>query len=359
MKKKELKGLSLFAGAGIGETFLRDIGIDIVVSNELIKKRADLYKSCHKNCEVVCGDINNGKVFNEIISKCKKNGPIEFLLASPPCQGMSVVGKNRTNSEMLTDERNYLFYRVIDAINILEPAFILIENVPTLLKLHVPFKGKMVRAIDVIRKSIPNDYLIKEDIYDAAYFGVPQHRKRAIIRIYKQCFSWKDPKLNTKLVTVRDAIGHLPSLEADERSDIPWHFARKHKKENIECMRHTPTGCTAFDNAFYYPKNKDGKRIKGYQSSYRRIKWDEPAPTITIRNDCISSQRNVHPGRPYPDGTYSDARVLTPLELMILDSLPTNWIPEGLVPELLVRQCIGESIPPLMVKKIVEGIFDE
>ena len=40
-----------------------------------------------------------------------------------------------------------------------------------------------------------------------------------------------------------------------------------------------------------------------------------------MRNDAISSQRNVHPGRLLDDGTYSDARVLTPYELMILNSV--------------------------------------
>ena len=86
------------------------------------------------------------------------------------------------------------------------------------------------------------------------------------------------------------------------------------------------------------------------------MKWDEPAPTITIRNDAISSQLNVHPGRLKPDGTYSDARVLTPLELMLLSSLPPNWkIPDD-TPELLIRKCIGECIPPLLIKQIVSEI---
>ena len=86
------------------------------------------------------------------------------------------------------------------------------------------------------------------------------------------------------------------------------------------------------------------------------MRWDEPAPTITVRNDCISSQRNVHPGRLLKNGTYSDARVLTPLELMILDSLPEDWnIPDD-TPEILIRQIIGESVPPLMVQKIIQEI---
>lgn len=123
-------------------------------------------------------------------------------------------------------------------------------------------------------------------------------------------------------------------------------------------MKHTPTGKSAFSNPVYYPQKKDGTKIKGFESSYRRISWDIPAPTITIRNDCIASQRNVHPGRLLLDGTYSDARVLTPLELMLLNSLPADWnIPDD-TPELLIRQCIGESIPPLMLKEIVRGILN-
>lgn len=105
-----------------------------------------------------------------------------------------------------------------------------------------------------------------------------------------------------------------------------------------------------------YPKKADGTKVKGFTSSYRRIKWDEPSPAITVRNDCISSQRNVHPGRKLPDGTYSDARVLTPLELMIIDSLPKDWNVPDDTPELLIRQVIGDSIPPLMVKRLIEEI---
>ena len=55
--------------------------------------------------------------------------------------------------------------------------------------------------------------------------------------------------------------------------------------------------------------------------------WQQPAPTITTYNRTISSQENVHPGRKFiKDGkeVYSDARVLTLLELMILMTIPQN-----------------------------------
>ena len=77
-----------------------------------------------------------------------------------------------------------------------------------------------------------------------------------------------------------------------------------------------------------------------------------------MRNDAISSQRNVHPGRKKKDGTFSDPRVLTPLELMLLSSLPKNWKIPLDTPEILIRQCLGECIPPMMIKNIISPIFE-
>ena len=356
MTKKRLKGISLFASAGIGETYFKDVGIDIVVANELLEKRANLYSSISPETKVVCGDITNEKIFNRIISFCPDK--VDFMLASPPCQGMSVAGKNRCQETMESDKRNYLITYVVKAIKLMAPEYVLIENVPALLKLKLIYDSEYRTVLEILEYEFGSEYIIDSAVIDSSDYGVPQTRLRAIIKMHKPNTVWNWPAKREK-VTVEQAIGNLPSLEAGEKSNIKWHFARKHTKENILWMKHTPTGESAFSNPVYYPQKKDGTRIKGYESSYRRIRWDAPSPTITIRNDCIASQRNVHPGRLMPDGTYSDARVLTPLELMLLNSLPADWnIPDD-TPELLIRQCIGESIPPLMLKEIVGGIYHE
>lgn len=353
MIKRRLTGISLFASAGIGETYFKDIGIDIKVANELLEKRANLYRAINPETTVICGDITKDDVFSEIISSCPKE--IDFLLASPPCQGMSVAGKNRNQKTMEADERNYLITYVVKAIKTTNPTYVLVENVPALLKLKLKYAEAYRTVLEILQYEFGNEYEIDSMVVDASDYGVPQTRLRAIIKMNRNGTVWQWPSKKEK-ITVREAIGHLPTLEAGETSDIKWHFARNHSKDNILWMKHTPTGKSAFSNPVYYPQKKDGTRVKGYESSYRRIRWDSPAPTITIRNDCIASQRNVHPGRLLPDGTYSDARVLTPLELMLLNSLPADWnIPDD-TPELLIRQCIGESIPPLMLKEIVRGI---
>lgn len=352
--KKALKGVSLFSSAGIGEAFFKDAGINIVVANELIKDRARLYSNLYKDTEMIIGDINDRKIFNKIIDKSGES--VDFLIATPPCQGMSVAGKNRTLKEMLNDKRNHLIFRTIDFIRIKKPKYILIENVPNFLKILLPFEGKSLTLPEILVELFGEHYNIKAKVLDTSDYGIPQKRNRAIILMYQKGLSWKWPK-KTKTVSVRDAIGGLPSLNPGQKSDIPWHFARKHSAEHILCMKNTPSGKSAFQNKKYYPKKKNGEKIKGYITTYRRIKWDEPAPTITMRNDAISSQLNVHPGRKLKDGTYSDPRVLTPLELMILTSFPFEKIiiPRD-TPEILIRKCLGEGVPPLLLKKVISGI---
>jgi site-specific DNA-cytosine methylase len=53
-----MKAISLFSSAGVGETYLKDIGIDVVVGAELIKKRAELHKHLYPDSEVIIGDIS-------------------------------------------------------------------------------------------------------------------------------------------------------------------------------------------------------------------------------------------------------------------------------------------------------------
>ena len=351
--------MSLFASSGIGEFYLTNSNIDIVVANELLPKRAELYKKIYPESRMITGDITNGDIFTKIKKEALRQ-KVEFMIASPPCQGMSVAGKNRNIKTMATDNRNYLITYVIKMIEYVKPRYIIIENVPNLLKLVLKIDNDYLTVPQLLELKLSKSYDIDYKILDTADFGTPQRRKRAIIRLSsKENPPWEWPKENTNSISVRDVIGDLPSIESGEVSSLPWHFARKHTDEQIKWMKHTPTGMSAVDNKIHYPKKKDGSRVKSYRSSYRRIKWDEPAPTITIRNDAISSQRNVHPGRLQIDGTYSDARVLSILELSRLTGLPDDWRVPLDTSEILVRQVLGECIPPRLIESLTKGIVKD
>lgn len=355
--KRKFKVLSLFSSAGVAEFGFDQDRFDIVLANELLKYRADTHIAWHPNTEMICGDITDDKIKSEIINESKRK-KVDFILSTPPCQGVSLIGKNKNNIQMLKDKRNYLIFHTFDIIDEIKPKIVLIENVARFFKIKYPINNSYVSVEEIIRNKYSNDYVIYCDIFDAANYGVPQHRERAIIRMFNKKYSWDNPKKCKKIITVKDAIGDLPSLESGETSNIKNHYARKHSKDNILWMKHTPSGKSATENKKYYPKRKNGDRINCYSASYKRMEWDKPAPTITMRNDCIASQSNVHPGRKLKDGTYSDARVLTPRELFILSSInPDIDIPEC-VSDIQLRHIIGEAVPPKLISSILNGLYE-
>ena len=345
-----IKALSMFSGGGIAETYFEESGIDVVVANELIVERANFYKANHPKTKMICGDITNKAVFDEVIGLAKQED-VKFLLATPPCQGMSTLGLK----QYATDSRNTLFHYAMDAIDELLPDFVLFENVPKFCKLKYLDDGEELSIVDILHKHYDDQYVIEYDMLNAMNYGVPQSRPRVIIKMFKKDKLWPWPK-EEPIITLRHAIGDLPSLESGEDSGIKWHKALVHSDMQIEALRHTPEGKSAMTNPVFYPKKKDGTRVKGFHNTYKRMKWDEPAPARTTNSALISGHNNVHPGRQLPDGTWSDARVLTLRELIIVSSLPLDWkIPEG-YKETFIREIIGEAIPPMLSKKIVEQI---
>ena len=169
-----MKGTSLFSSIGIAETFFKNVGIDILVANELLKDRAKLYSQIYPRSKMISGNILDKNIFNNIINQTNEN--VDFLIASPPCQGMSVAGKNRNTKQMLMDERNYLVFKVIDFIKIKKPKFILIENVPTFFKLLLPFQKQLLNVVDILSINFKDKYIIEAQEYDTSLYGIPQKK---------------------------------------------------------------------------------------------------------------------------------------------------------------------------------------
>ena len=343
------KGLSLFANVGIAETYIKPHGIDIVVANELMSKRAAFHQEMHPKCKMICGDITNQETYSEILDAAKKS-KCDFLIATPPCQGMSIAGKMQED-----DPRNSLIKFVVEIIKALEPSNALIENVRGVLKTSILVNGKSVKIVDYVNSELtPLGYFINPVVVDASDYGTPQTRRRAIFLISKIA-KWDLPKKMNK-ITVREAIEHLPSLESAEHSDIKYHYAKKHNERHIAVLKHTPSGKTALKNKVHYPKKADGTRIKGFATTYKRMAWDKPAPTITMANGSISSQNNVHPGKQNSDGTYSNARVLSLKEIFILTGLPDDWNPPEWANHNMIREVIGEGVPPRLIDALLRTI---
>lgn len=373
-----MRGLSLFANVGIAETYLKEIGVDIVIANELLKDRAKFYKHLYPNCDMVQGDITDETIKKTIIQKSIKEN-VQFVIATPPCQGMSIAGEMNPY-----DERNSLIKYAIDIIEVVKPKFVMFENVVQELETPIQYFDKEVLIPQYIKLRLGDLYKIndRDVIINAMDYGIPQTRKRAIILLVRKDIDvdWKYPSKEKKIITLQEAFNGIPDLwpeikEKEYKDFFPkntkealyfhkWHKPPTHVWRNVECMLYTPTGNTAFDNKIHYPKKANGDRIRGYDTTYHRLFWNKPCATITRYNGIIGSQNNVHPGRPWKkdkngEQMYTNPRVLTIYELMVVSSLPTDWDIPSWASNGLIRHVIGEGIPPLLVKKIVEMIPEE
>lgn len=350
----KIKAISVFSSAGIGELLLKNTNVEVVVANELLPKRAECYKHFYPNTDMYCGDITLDETKQYIISAAKQNNA-KLFIATPPCQGVSTLGKNKKQIHYEKDKRNYLMLSALDIIDNCDFDYILIENVPRFLEMYFPYEDDYYKLEEILNKRYADKYIIEARVLNAKDFGICQSRPRAIIKMYKTDKKWSWPTMEPE-ISLREAIGYLPPLESGETSDIPWHFAKKHNERTVLALKHTPTGKSAIANEVYYPKKEDGTRIKGFHNTFKRMNWDQPCPARTTFSGSMSSHNNVHPGRLLSDGTYSDARVLSLLEIFIVSSIPNDIDFPNDATDTFIRTVIGESIPPKLMMKVIGKI---
>ena len=350
----KIKAISVFSSAGIGELLLKNTNVEVVAANELLPKRAECYSHFYPNTDMYCGDITLEETQDYMVSAAQKSGA-KMLIATPPCQGLSTLGKNKKQIHYEKDRRNYLILSALNIIDRCDFDYVLIENVPPFLEMYFPYENDYFKLEEILNKKYSSKYKIEARVLNAKDYGICQSRPRAIIKMYKPDKKWSWPSEENE-ITLREAIGYLPSLESGESSDIPWHFAKKHNERAVLALKHTPTGKSAIANEVYYPKKEDGTRIKGFHNTFKRMDWDQPCPTRTTFSGSMSSHNNVHPGRLLPDGTYSDARVLTLLETFIVSSIPEDIDFPKDSTDTFIRTVIGESIPPKLMMKVIEKI---
>lgn len=367
--------LSLFSSAGVAETYFEKHGIQVKVAAELLPERASFYQHLYPKTKMMQGDITDDTFFKGVLTAAKKEN-CDFLIATPPCQGMSTAGKQKKD-----DSRNRLIIYVVQAIKALNPKFVIIENVPEILLTKIEIDGKWIKIDEYLKNNLGGNYFFNiNNVVNAMNYGVAQSRERCVYLLSRKDTNihWEFPAPLNHITTMRDAIGNLPSLDPDvtdiseeERIKLfpdyykkreagmkvsKWHYPPRHKYRHVIAMMHTPEGCSAWANEKYYPTLADGTKSKGYKNTYKRQWWDKPAYTVTKYTSRIGSQENGHPGYEVVHSDdeeiriWSDARVLSIFELMRVTSLPDDWnIPEK-ASSNVIREILGEGVPPRLLE---------
>ena len=347
--------LDLFCGAG-GFSY----GIDknsnfrTVLAIDIDENAANTFKKNLPEVEVLIGDITKSKVKKKVIL-LSKQANVNMVIGGPPCQGYSMKGSKLG----LNDSRNFLFKEYLSIVEELKPEIFVIENVKGLLiSSNGWFKDEILSAINDL------GYMCNYGVLNAADFGVPQARERTIFICSKnRPVSLPSTKV-TYITSVKDAISDLSYLESGEGdfeqqyitnpssdyqkqmrfgSNLLYnHKASNHKQIAIEKLKLIPPE----QGKEFLPLELHGNQK--FKTTWGRLKWDSPSPTIDTRFDASSNGTNNHPFL---------NRAITPREAARLQSFDDRFIFYG--SKVYIRRQIGNAVPPLLAKAIADQIDND
>lgn len=382
-KNQKLSYITLFSGAGIGCFGFKQEDFSCIATNELLEKRLKFQKYnsvCEHESGYISGDLRDSatkqRIFEEFDSFKRKFGvnELDVLLATPPCQGMSVANHKKKNEK----GRNSLVIESIRLTNEFSPKFFIFENVRAFLNtICTDIDGKDKKIKEAIEVNLSGKYHIAYKVINFKDFGSPSSRTRTLVIGTRKDLleitpfdifpnAYEEKKL-------KEVIGDLPKLSVmGEISPVDiYHQFRSYNPDMLEWVADLKEGQSAFentDNEKIPHKKINGKIVHNVNKNsdkYRRCFWDKVAPCIHTRNDIFASQNTIHP---------RDNRVFSIRELMRMMSIPDefrwadapieklNSLPEEekkkflSKEEMTIRHSIGEGVPTAIFRQIASKI---
>lgn len=299
---------------------------------------------------------------------------VDVIIGGPPCQAYSIAGRAQDPNSMKDDYRNYLFESFVKVVDHYRPKLFVFENVPGILSAcpgDQPVIERIYNAFMNIGYKIRKPEEMKNSVYSAAGFGVPQDRRRVIIFGVEENANIELEDLYTTLrnlesdkkTTVRDAIGGLAELKPLEKTYKEGNRNVSHKMIGEEMLtQHDPRYINPRDQKIYqewiekdmnkipneekleYYHLKTGKTTN--HNKYRSLEWDKPSPTI-VSHLYKDGHMFIHPDP-------KQARSITVREAALLQSFPADF--EFVGSTAYCYKMIGNAVPVLFAKKIGEAV---
>lgn len=362
--KRQYRLIDLFCGAG-GLTlgFAKTFGqvITPVWANDFNEYAGNTYNTNFGN-HCVVGDIV------EIVKKEINQIPkADIVIGGPPCQGFSLLNKNRQD-----DPRKQLWRPYLEVVAHCGAEIFVMENVPQLLG------SQEYEEIAAMAHSL--GFKLVADKLCAADYGVPQTRWRAFIigckfvdpklffpikkthqkpKNSNNAISWKEDgekyiAESKPWLTVQDAIGDLPSPVGteirDDSAPLDLHFGRTPTPLSLKRYKAIPKqGMNRFDLQRVAPELTPAcwiKKTDGGTDLFGRLWWDRPA--FTIRTEFFKPEkgRYLHP---------SQHRPITHREAARLQSFPDSFKFTG--SKIEIAKQIGNAVPPMLASRVADCVL--
>lgn len=362
-KPRRYSLIDLFSGAGgmsLGFSEVFGQPFQAVWANDINQFCVDTYNE-NFGTHNIAGDIV------EILEQSKIEIPkADVVIGGPPCQGFSLLNKNRQN-----DPRKELWRPYLEVVDKVGASIFVMENVPQLLGTFE--HGEIVGAAESL------GFKVWQDKLNAADYGVPQNRIRAFIIgcnfadpsiLFPPRKTRFNPNGNGKQLTllfnreeylstpsnwktVRDAIGDLPAPEGTEIRDIQppldLHFGRNPTELSRKRYRAIPEeGMNRLDLQRIAPELTPKcwiRKKSGGTDLFGRLWWDKPS--VTIRTEFFKPEkgRYLHPEQHRP---------ITHREAARIQSFPDGFKFSG--SKIEIAKQIGNAVPPLLAARVADVV---
>ena len=374
------KTIDLFSGAGGLTTGFHLAGFETLCAIDSNKKALATYQHNYPNTKVIHQDIREVNPSELRHNLGLEREQLKAIIGGPPCQGFSrnIPAEYR----YIDDPQNQLYKSFLDFVKEFKPLYVIMENVPEIL---TAYKGLFKYQITNQLESL--GYKVISSSLNAAKYGVPQTRSRAffiaslerLIVLPNPTHNDDDIKVKSKnkessyqtnllksnsspIVTVKDAIGDLPELNAGQKYDedrypsdpqTSYQTLIRHNSSKITNHIARALSSIQMSRVKLLKEGQDARNLppelapkKHYSGAYGRLDWDQPAKTITRWVFHPGSGRFFHP---------TQDRTITIREAARLHSYPDTFHFLGTYTEMASQ--IGESVPPLLAKTIAECII--
>lgn len=344
---KYLRAIDLFSGAGGVTSGYKAAGVKVIAAVDNDPCSLLTYLANHPEVLLLSDDLDTFVPHLLLKQLRLERSQLDILTACAPCQTFSTMSaKNRKSN----DPRDALVERIKGFVDVFLPRAIVMENVPQL--------RKDARLLGVIEHLHGHGYGVWCDVVNAAAFGVPQKRRRLVLIALKGRSDAEVPALSTthpllaSYAITRTVRQTFEVLAKEGMPDDPLNVARTGYSSlvarRIAAIPPNGGSRSSLSDDLVLACHKRLKTMShGAGNVYGRMKWDEPAPTLTTRCVTPACGRFLHP---------EENRAITLREAASLQTFPASYAFKG--GTMAIQAQIGNAVPPRLAQAIATIVGD-
>ena len=328
-KCPSIRAVDVFCGIGGLSYGLRSAGVQVVLGIDIDASCRYAYETNNAGAAFLETDIR--EVAFKDLEEHYDESEFIALVGCAPCQPFS--SHTRRNAPNEDCELVNEFARLVREGT---PDLISMENVPGLAK-HESFR----KLLDLLHDL---DYQVDHSVINFYDYGVPQHRRR-LVMVASRRGPATLPETTDVGGNVADYIRDLDPIAAGRTcAEDLAHTTLSLTPTNLERIRQSKPGGTwkDWDESLVNPCHKRAH----YPAPYGRMKWDEPAPTITTQFCYYSTGRFGHP---------EQDRAVSVREAALLQTFPADYDlvdPEDDLPICKLARHVGNAVPVKIGERI-------